>query len=157
MADVLGVVTYNTLRVTAGMSVTDVSDDQIEALNLDMEVEIDLETWIPEFQQVLDESWPEPKSGALQFVKKRLIAYTKYYSTALLCKAAPGLMLRRLSDGENIAERFQNVNPADLTDAYIAKANEFKNMILEHLDPPFEQASTLFTVVKPNYDPVTGD
>ncbi len=157
MADVLGVVTYDTLRTTAGMSVTDVSDEQIESLNLDLEVEINLESWIPEFQDILDESWIEPKTGALQFVKKRLIAYTKYYATALLCKGASGLMLRRLSDGENIAERFAGVRPDELTDQYMTKAAEFKAMILDYLEPEFLEGSQFFTIVKPDYDPVTGE
>jgi hypothetical protein len=156
MADVLGVITYDTLRATAGMSVTDVSDEQIESLNLDLELEINLEGWIPEFQDILDEVWVEPKSGALQFVRKRLLAYTKYYSAALLCKGASGLMLRKLSDGENIAERFAGVRPEELTDQYMTKAAEFKAMILDYLEPEFLEGSQFFGVVKPNYDPVVG-
>lgn len=157
MADILGIITYDTLRTTTGMSVTDVSDEQIESLNLDLELEINLESWIPEFQEVLDEAWIEPKTGALQFVKKRLSAYSKYYTAALLCKAAPGLMLRKLSDGANIGERFATVKPEELTEQYMTKAAEFKAMILDYLEPDVADGSQFFSVVTPSYDPVLGE
>lgn len=156
MTDVLGIVSYATLRTTAGMSETDVGDAEIDTLNLQLEVEIDLEGWLPEYQEILDQSWTEPKSGASEFVRKRLQAYVKYYTAALLCKSASGLMLRKLSDGENIGERF-NQNPAELTGQFMAKANEFKNMILEYLTPPSATAGSLFSIVRPTYDPVVGE
>jgi hypothetical protein len=158
MADILGVVSYEMLRATSGMTDTDVDDAQIEALNIELEVEINLEAWIPFFPSVLDDTWTHSKPNAQEFVKKRLLAYIKYYSAALLCKSAAGFMLRHISDGANVGQRFASTNPSELTDKLMLKANEFKAMIEEFLKPVTQEVQfSFFSLSKPNYDPVLGE
>lgn len=155
--DILGIVSYATVRSTLGMSQTDAADSVIADLHLQDEVEIDLQSWLPEYQAVIDDTWSAQSAEVRAFVFLRLKAFIKYYASAVLAGSAPGLLLRRISDGENEAQRFDSVNPAKLADDLYAKADEFRQAIVDKLNPLASDTFPLFGVVSPSYDPVVGE
>jgi hypothetical protein len=157
MMDILGIVTLATIRSTLGMSETDASDSVIANLNLQDEVEIDLQSWLPDFQAVIDDTWSAQSADVREFVFLRLKAFVKYYASAVLAESAPGLLLRRISDGENEAQRFDSVNPTKLAGNLYQKADQFRQSIVDKLEPLSAGTFPLFGVVNPSYDPVTGE
>lgn len=157
MMDILGIVSYSTVRSTLGMSQTDVTDTVIANLHLEDEVEIDLQGWLPDYQAIVDDTWSGQSAEVREFVLLRLRAFVKYYASAVLAESAPGLLLRRISDGENEAQRFDSVDPASLAANLYAKANEFKQLIIDALNPAEGASVSLFSVVSSSYDPVVGE
>lgn len=155
--DILGIVTFATIRSTLGMSETDATDSVIANLNLQDEVEIELQNWLPDYQAVIDDTWSAQSADVREFVLLRLKAFTKYYAAAVLAESAPGLLLRRISDGENEAQRFDSVNPTKLASNLYAKAEEFKEAVIKKLEPVTTHSYPLFGVVNSSYDPVLGE
>ena len=154
--DILNVVSYQTVRSTLGMSDTDVDDTVMASLNLQDEVEIDLQGWLPDYTEVIADAWTDHSQADRDAVFLRLKAFIKYYAAALLAEAAPGLLLRRISDGENEAQRFDKVNPQELANRFYVKADELRAAIVEIVNPTVVEQVSLFSVVNSSYDPVTG-
>ena len=157
MMDILGIVSFATVRSTLGMSQTDAADSVIADLHLQDEVEIELQSWLPSYQAVIDDTWSAQSAEVREFVFLRLKAFVKYYASTVLAESAPGLLLRRISDGENEAQRFDSVNPTKLAANLYLKANEFKQAVVEKLEPVGTGSYPLFGVVNPSYDPVVGE
>lgn len=158
MSDILGIVSFATLRATVGMSEADADDAVVSSLNLQDEVEISLQGWLPDYSAIIADTWSGGTAEQRDFILIRLKAWTKYFAAATLAVSAPGLLLRRLTDGENEGQRFDNVKPEQIADRLFAKASDFREAIENELDTE-EAAATfsMFGVVSPNYDPVVGE
>lgn len=155
--DILGIVSFTTIRSTLGMSETDASDAVIANLNLQDEVEIDLQEWLPDYSAVIANTWSAQSPEVREYVFLRLKTFVKYYAAAVLAESAPGLLLRRISDGENEAQRFDSVNPTKLAANFYAKAEEFRQAVVSKLTPVTSDSFPLFGVVNSSYDPVLGE
>lgn len=155
--NLLSLVSYDMIRSVAGLTRADVSDAVLESLPIEMELTIDFEDWLPEADAIFDGLWAETSPGLRDSLIRRLTIYSTYFGAAVLCQAAPGLMLKKLSDGINIGERFSSVDPSKLSDAMLAKALVHKESIIATFNPAAAtDERSFFSTVAPSYDPVVG-
>lgn len=158
MANELDIVSYDMIRAVAGLSKADASDEVLSNLPIELELSLDLEEWLPEYSAILSDTWVETEVGLRDTLVRRIIVYTTYMGAAILCQAAPGLMLKKLSDGVNIGERFSSVDPSKMSDRMLAKATVQKLAIQTAMSTTAEESQpSLFSVVSPSYDPVVGE
>ncbi len=154
MSDILGVVSYDTVRALLGLTLEDVDDTALSSFLVEQDVTLDLLKWFPDYTTVLDSSYPDQSKLAL--LELSLNAYIKYYSAWIVSFALEGMMLKKLTDGENEGQRSDKINYQQIRDNLRIKAELLKKDISEAVAPDISVSQlSLFSVVTPSYDPVT--
>jgi hypothetical protein len=122
--------------------------------NLAMEIEIDLDAWVPTHAAIFSafgtaSTADQRKQGTL------LVLFCQWYGAALLARR-PHLVMQVMADGKNRGERF-DFELAEVAAGAAAWAAKYKQDLQAALDANTSRASgfSLMRVSVPDLDPVT--
>lgn len=157
MSDILNVVSFSTVRAVLGISETDAPDEVMSAFGLTDDLKLDLSEWLEDYQAILANTWTGTAANR-EYIYPRVVAYTKYQCAGMVCKALPGLMLKRISDGENESQRFDGIKFEKIAEQMFGQAGRYREQIENRISSSTATATVnFFGVVAPDYDPVVGE
>lgn len=143
--------TSDQIRAVAGLSEEDVADSVIQARDMELELKVDLYQWLPNH----DVLQADTSTTQAQFISDSIQLYTAYRAAVMLLRS-PMLILQKVGDGSNTAERFA-IDPAATADALQAEADKLRGVISNVLVPPTTTVPVkFFSIDTPSYDPVVG-
>lgn len=142
------------IRGCLGIDANDCPDRVMLDSNLALEIEIDLDAWLPTHDAIMDAYGPsstadQRKQGSL------LTLYCQWYGASLLARR-PHLVLQVMADGKNRGERF-DVDLLALAASAAQWAAKYKQDLQVALDTTVTRAQgfALAVVSVPDLDPVT--
>lgn len=138
--------TTEAVRASLGVDDSDIPDEYLLNSGLDLELQLDLDDWLPEHEELADRS-----------AKSALSLYAQWFC-ALQVSTRKLAFPRMYSDGKTQVQRFYNFDLSDITHSAGVQVAKFKNILLykvdreESVDP-----LPLFGVSIPSIDPVTDE
>ena len=145
------------VRGALGLTVHDVPDANIEARNLEDDLEIDLYGWLEE-HETLYATWTDDAATAEQKHSARLLRrYCTYRVAFHLCSGLELLAVQAVGDSKATAERFSSVNLDALrrrVEAIAASARVDLEEV-QGLESSSSYVSPL-SIAAPGYDPAVG-
>jgi hypothetical protein len=144
----------NAIRASIGVDSADCEDSLIIDSNLELELEVDLEEWLPTHATIFSTGNGSGATLSQKLQKNYLLLYAQWFCAyELVCRflAIPQIV----SDGKNQINRFATI---DLNQVKTL-AGERKSKYRQKLDAAVNSSSvsqlTLMRISTPNYDPVT--
>lgn len=148
------------VRGALGIDQTDIADQAIMNAALDVELGLDLYTWIPGYATKIFLADPETATPEQKLLQAALQTYCKWFCAAEFARK-PLAHVQLYSDGKAEQRRFTNFEWDNLVAYCSGKAAQFK-ALAQGLDPDFVEptATGTYAVMSrgvPSYNPVTNE
>ena len=152
--------TYNQIRMAAGVSEAELSDDEINGAGLQTDLELEVSEWLPtstSLQAIYDDGIDVSATNKQKLLMYAMSAYLKNAAAYLLFMTGVLKFGKKISDSNNAMER----NPWDddkVLKKLLALMNKYKAKFLELYDQPQDEFDTAIFMGSstPDFDPVTG-
>lgn len=151
---ILSLTDSDEVRSALGVTSRDVSDTFITSRNVDRELRIALNEWLPDYATRLA-TW-NADTATYQTELDLLKSYAMYMSAYILSSGLEFLVVREISDSKMTAARFSNTKLDEIRTSMYSKASKFRRMLEEKLGLPTNGTPSIFSSVSPSYDPVLG-
>lgn len=147
--------TTDQVRTALLVSPSDLSDEQLVDRNLDFELVLDLDEWLPTHATIWQEGNDDARTGA-QFKRSRLLAmYCQYRSAAWVMESWALGFAEEVTDGKNKMQRFGD-GLEEMLEKLRAKADKLKGLLAADAEVALPAAFADFlTGVEPAIDVVT--
>ncbi|ELA6946662.1 hypothetical protein RBG11_004265 [Vibrio parahaemolyticus] len=156
MTDIVGVVSFNSLRAVLGVDTEDLSDAVIVYFELEPSINVDMSLWFTQWKELRDKV-SKTDAEVLQF--DALKTYLKYFCAYEVIISANFQFLQRKSDGEVESHRFKEDALLTLKNEYLARMEKAKaNVLAVDTDFTPDASTGRFTLLRrgsPNTDVVT--
>lgn len=149
--------TTEAVRGALGVDDTDLPDQTILSSDLDVELALDLSSWLVSWKTKIDPATPATEDQLL--LQKAIQTYCKWWCAAEYANRVLA-HIQLYGDGKAEMRRFTNFEWEALIAYCSGKAGYYKDMVLE-LDPesesPTAEAYGLISGGIPTHDPVTNE
>lgn len=145
------------VRSSLGMDAGDCPDRNFEDSNMDMQLEADLNTWVPT-HATIDSEGVQTGASAAQIAKRNyLILYSQFFCAYQIAKR-PMQFIRLHGDGKSQMARFETAFK-EVAPAALAEMEKYKNLLSNAVSGGTGYSTSLKVVgiSTPAVDPVTGD
>lgn len=139
----------DSVRAAAGVSEAEFPDPFLAARNLDMELRMDLQSWLPTHSAIFATTTTEEE----QRLHDALVLYSMNFLAAQLL-SSPLSVLSELSDGSNSMKRAAGFEEA--LRIVGAAARKYRDLLLEATTGQTPAPWSPLGLSEPSYDPVTG-
>jgi hypothetical protein len=155
----IGFTDIDQVRSVLGVSRGDLPDRVLMARGLDVELRLDLATWLPTADTLFTAGRATAALPGEAAIADALSLYSAYFCAALIAKSGPLLVAQQISDGKNTLARFTPIAWDKVQADMAAQAAKYKGVI----DTLLAQTTTevglgginLFSTVGLATDPVT--
>ena len=155
MSQVTAYTDTDAIRASIGVDSQDCPDDMIVSSNIHLELETDLQEWLPDHATIFTEG-NSSSATAEQVLKRNYLALYAQYFCGYQLALRPLTFPQIVSDGKNQLNRFSKLDLKDVADAAADKMNKFKGKLDElHNSAPVADLP-IMGVAAPDFDPVTG-
>jgi hypothetical protein len=152
--------TYDQIRTATGVSVKELSNDELDNSGIEFDVELEVSTWLPSsasLTQIYDDGSDPAATQQQKCQMYAMAAYCKYAAAYFLMQTGVMKFAKKLSDSNNAIER-DSRDDEKLLKVLAAQMQKYKNKFLELYNEPADEFDTAIFMgsVSPNFDPVTG-
>ena len=153
-------VSYNQLRSTLGVSLVELSDDEVDDSGVDQEVQLELHQWLPTGTTTtsLFQAAYGPGGGSEQATRRvwALGAYSRYLAAARLLITGRLKFGIKMSDAQNEHQRAP-WDTEEMIRRLVGQADRYKTILLDELGEEIATAAyfDVAGISVPAYDPVT--
>jgi hypothetical protein len=152
--------TYNQIRMAAGVSDAELSDDEVDNSGIHTDLELEVAGWLPSalsLQSIYDDGIDVAATTQQKLMMYAMAAYLKNAAAYFLFMTGVLKFGKKISDSSNTMER--NAWDDDkILQKLLALMNKYKAKFLELYDQPADEFDTSIFMGKsvPDFDPVTG-
>lgn len=154
MTQVTEYTTTDAIRSSLGIDAQDVSDSAILDSNLQIELETDLQEWLPDHATLYSEGGSASATDEQKLKKNYLVLYSQYFCAYQLA-LRPLFFPQIVSDGKNQLNRFSDLEPQEIVDRARANMDKFRTKLDELHNSAVSSEPNVLAVSVPDYDPVT--
>lgn len=150
--------TTEAIRAALGLTVNELSDQQLSDLGLEDQLSVELDSVYPDHEDAKTDG-EDPGATALELRTWKVIKLFVQYQGA--CFVLPGLQnfaAQKFTDGGFEMQRFSKDNISDTKREIEGLRDKYKGILLELIDPTNTVTPlSPIALVTPNFDPVTND
>jgi len=157
MAAVTAYTTTQAIRASLGMDDADCPDAMMTDSRLDLELRVDLDSWLPTHATLYADGEAGGATAAEQALKDYLLLYAQWFCAHEMAERfllAPQIV----SDGKSQINRFPRIELEQVADRASSRRAKYRALLDEAVngaEPSTAQTSSLLVVSTPTYDPVT--
>lgn len=149
--------TSESVRAALGITEREVSDAQMSALNLDIQVELDLDIVYPDHATAKTDAEGGSATDGQVRIFRLIRMYCQYQGACLMLPGFQNLIPQKLSDGGFEMQRFAK-DDLDKTKAEIYGLRDKYKLALELvLDTDADSPTPIMATSTPQFNPVTND
>ena len=152
-ADILGLTGTEEIRSVLGLSVMDVSDQQLLDFNLEEDLEADLLDWRSDYATVITDGTEGSPTAAQRRNYLLLKKYAKYYCTYHVIISAESFIAQMISDGNSQFKRYA-ADWDKIRERIAGILSAAKDELIELVDAITASPHTIMGKSTPDYDPV---
>lgn len=156
MLPILNFSTTDSVRAVLGISEKDMSDLQLTDRNLELELRLDLSSWVSNAASLAEAVNAGTATQAELDILDSVGLYATYFCAKLVIPSLQMGAAHSISDGKNSMDRFASINWDQLYDRITERAAFYKKLVLNLNTPTTAAAYKPFSLVASSYDPVTG-
>lgn len=157
MKTVIGLTDTDQIRSVLGLTPSDAPDDLLLHRKLDVELRLDMATWIPDAATRYDASRLPTATQTEKDIAEALELFSAYFCAGLLARSGPLLVAQEIADGKNSLARFTPIAWDKIQSDMAAQAAKYKGIIEALIAATTDTATgglSLFTTVGLAVDPV---
>lgn len=147
--------TVGAVRGCLGLTDNEVTDDMVVDQNLNIDLTLDLDGWLPTHAALWDAAFAAGATAEDKRYGSIITMYSQWYCAVRVCEMWLA-MPQRISDGKSDMRRFAEIDFDRLLELAVARMMKFRALLegeVLELDP---RGHSLLAVSAPSYDPVTG-
>lgn len=143
------------IRASIGIDEHDYSDGAMIASNLQLELELELDEWVPNHLSIAQAAREEAPTVSETTQWKLLTLFSQWYCAGLVSDRVLALN-KVVADGKNRGERFE-VDLAKVRELALSKAANYKEKLMGAITVGYQSSSqfTFAVASTPSIDPIT--
>jgi len=154
MIQVTRYTTSDAIRGSLGVDPQDCSDEVIASSNLEVELEVDLDGWLPTHDTLFTAGAATGATGAEKTTKNLILLYAQWFCAFEL--ASRFLLFPQIvTDGKNQMNRFAKVDLDRVKDLAASRMNKYRKSLDELVNSSSEGVLPIVSISTPSFDPVT--
>ncbi len=160
--DILKLTDSDSILTVLGITSADVDDKYFDQSDMEVEVELHFESWLPNYTDIISEGTTNTPSVAQKTAHKHMGIYVKYFCADMVSKSSNFMLSQMESDGENEFQRFQDNRLEKLVDSIHRKMSTHRAYLANYSVTTFNTTEEITTYSQfgkatPDTDPVTGE
>jgi len=161
--DIGNLTTTEAIRAALGASSEeDLTDTDISNNTPELELELDLKSWLPDFDSIRDAGILTTATEAQKTAYQHLKMYAKYFCADLISRSANFSMPQMITDGQNEVQRFQENKWKELRESLRRRMAIHRTYLSDYAVSEFSRTEettqySLFGKATPSFNPVTGE
>jgi len=154
MTQVSAYTTAEAIRGSIGVDTEDCPDNLIVDSNLELEIEVDLDGWLPTHATIFSEGNEAAATITQKLYKNYLVLYAQWFGAYEM--ASRFLLVPQIvSDGKNQINRFANVELEKVKLEAAARMAKYRGLLDEAINGGETASIPVLLRSAPGYDPVT--
>jgi hypothetical protein len=154
MIQVTRYTTSDAIRGSLGVDPQDCSDEVIASSNLEVELEVDLDGWLPNHDALFTTGTATGATASEKTTKNLILLYSQWFCAFEL--ASRFLLFPQIvTDGKNQMNRFAKVDLDRVKDLAASRMNKYKSSLDELVNSTTQSVLPIISVAIPDNDPVT--
>lgn len=154
MAQVTSYTDTDAIRGSIGVDKEDCPDNLIVDSNLELEIEVDLQGWLPTHETIFSEGNASAATLTQKLYKNYLVLYAQWFGAYEM--ASRFLLIPQIvSDGKNQMNRFANVELEKVKAEAAARMAKYRGLLDSAINGGEVSAAPVLLVSTPGFDPVT--
>ena len=156
MAPISQYTNSDAVRAAIGVDDEDVDDNVFKDRSMDVELLVDLDTWVATHSTIWTAGDPASSPSATEITERRYLQMYAMWFCATKLAALRLSMPQMVGDGKSEMRRFQEINWEAVMENAQAEAANYKRLLEDELGVA-AGAVTVMSKASPGYDPVVGD
>lgn len=156
MQTVTNYTTTDAIRGCLGIDEDDCTDDTIVNSNLHKELLVDLDDWLPTHSTLFDAGKTSTATATDKRIQNLIALYSQWFCAyEVACRFL--LVPQIVTDGKAQMNRYPNFKLEEMANQAAARRDKYRSLLDQEVNdaPDPIGSAALFSVVVPDYDPVT--
>ena len=146
--------TAESIRAALGVTVREISDQQLTDLNLEIQLEVDLDEIYPTHEADYIAGGLGGASDAEIRLKNIIILYCQYQGAAFVLPGIQNFAYQKISDGGTEMQRFSKDNIDKTKEEILGLRDKYRAVLLESA---VSEPLSVLALITPSFDPVTNE